>query len=43
MHDIVEKNKVNKGCKQLWIVNTIAMDESPEIVKELKKRRDIKG
>ena len=31
-----------KDIKQLWIVNAIAMDASPEIIEELKKRKDVK-
>ncbi len=35
------QNKV-KNVKQLWIANAIAMDASPEVIEELKKRKDVK-
>ena len=37
-----EKQGKVRDVKQLWIVNAIAIDASPEVIEELKKRRDVK-
>jgi len=37
-----EKEGKVKNVKRFWIINAIAMDASPEVIEELKKRKDVK-